>query len=223
MYTRIRRHAILQQLRRIFERSEASSGRSLPIQKTGLGIWAGTPVRVVAEAALTLAKLGILDEGLQTGAVIDAGTGDGRVLAVLAALNPSLVIYGIESDPALHAKAVANLHTLTTSGLIDSTRVHLLEGDYCDVATYETRDIALKKVGLIFNYPDGNEKQLARFVEQHHGPGTTLCLLTHNRRSTNLSCALATTSWKGPVRRGGYLCTGGRRPVPSNAELLAGP
>ena len=166
---------------RVFERSEASSGRALPIQKTGRGIWAATPVRVVAEAALTLTELGILDGEQQTGPVIDAGTGDGRVLAVLATLNPSLVVYGIEADQALHARAVTNLHTLTASGLIDSTQVHLLEADYCDVATYETRGIALHQAGLIFNYPDGNEKQLARFVAEHCGDDTTLCLLTHNR------------------------------------------
>jgi hypothetical protein len=181
MYNRSRRRTVLQQLTRIFERSEASSGRLLPIRKTGRGIWAATPIRVVAEAASTLTELGILDGEQQTRPVIDAGTGDGRVMAVLAGLNPSLVAYGIEADQALHTRAVANLHTLSTSGLIDSTRVHLLEADYCDVGTYETRDIALNEVGLIFNYPDGNERQLARFVADHCGHDTTLCLLTHNR------------------------------------------
>ncbi|MDA1184577.1 MAG: hypothetical protein O2930_08035 [Acidobacteria bacterium] len=177
----IRRRAIVRQLTRTFERSEASNGRSLPIRKTGRGIWAATPVRVVAEAATILDELGLLDEKHQGGCVIDAGTGDGRVLAVLAALNPSLVVYGIESDRALQARAVANLHALAASGLIDSTRVHLCEADYRDVETYEARGIALHDVGLIFNYPDGNERHLARFVAEHCGDNTTLCLLTHNR------------------------------------------
>ena len=81
----------------------------------------------------------------------------------------------------LHARAASNLHALATSGLIDSTRVHLLEADYCDIATYETRGIALHQASVIFNYPDGNERHLARFVAEHCGHDTTLCLLTHNR------------------------------------------
>jgi hypothetical protein len=178
---RIRRRAIIRQLARVFDDAEAASGRSLPIQKTGRGIWAATPVRVVAEAALALSELGLLDGQHQAGHVIDAGTGDGRVPAVLAALHPTLVVHGIEADQALHSRAVANIHTLTTSGLVDSTHVHLLGDDYCDVATYQTRGIALHKVGLILNYPDGNERQLARFVVEHCGADTTLCLLTHNR------------------------------------------
>jgi hypothetical protein len=181
MYAKIHRQLVLRQLVRVFEHSDASSSRSLPIQKTARGIWAATPVRVVAEAAATLKEVGLLDEQHQDGYLIDAGTGDGRVLAVLAALNPSLLVYGIEADQALHERAVANLHTLGRSGLIDSNRVRLLEADYCDVATYETSGVALHQVGLICNYPDGNEKQLARFVAEHCRDGTTLCLLTHNR------------------------------------------
>ena len=181
IHGRVRRRAIVWQLTRIFERSESSSGRSLPIQKTGRGIWAGTPVRVVAEASATLGELGVLNGKHQAGYVIDAGTGDGRVPGVLASLNPTLVVHGIESDSALHARAASNLHALATSGLIDSTRVHLLEADYCDIATYETRGIALHQASVIFNYPDGNERHLARFVAEHCGHDTTLCLLTHNR------------------------------------------
>ena len=138
-------------------------------------------MRVVAEAALALADLGILDQRQHTGHVIDAGSGDGRIPAVLASFDPSRVVYGIEADSALHARAVTNLHTLEARGLIAAAHVHLLEGDYCDVATYETRGIALRETAAIFNYPDGNEGRLARFVAQHCGRDTALCLMTHNR------------------------------------------
>jgi len=130
---------------------------------------------------MTLADLGLLGDGHQTGHVIDAGTGDGRIPAVLALLDPSRVVYGIEADQALHARAVNNLHTLDARGLIDAAHVHLIEADYLDVATYQTRGIPLPQTGLIFNYPDGNESHLARFAAQHCGDETTLCVLTHNR------------------------------------------
>lgn len=177
----IRRRGVVRRLQRVFERSDTSSGRWLPIRKTGRGVWAGTPVRVVAEAAWILNERGLLTETRQAGCAIDAGSGDGRALAVLATLRPSPMIYGIEADSTLHAQAVTNLGKLSASGLIDPTRVRLLEGDYCDVDTYRRSGIALEKVGLIINYPDGNQRQLARFVADHCGGGTTLCLLTHDR------------------------------------------
>ncbi len=42
------------QLTKVFERSETSRGRALPIRRTGRGIWVRTPVRVIEEAIETL-------------------------------------------------------------------------------------------------------------------------------------------------------------------------
>jgi len=77
------------QLIKVFERSEASRGRALPIRKTGRGIWVPTPGRVIEEAIETLQKIGLLGEGTPPGHVIDAGTGDGRIPPVLTSLNPT--------------------------------------------------------------------------------------------------------------------------------------
>jgi len=169
------------QLIKVFERSEASRGRALPIRKTGRGIWVPTPVRVAKEAIDKLTTMGLLGEGTPENHVIDAGTGDGRIPAVLASLDPTRVVYGIEVDPGLYARAVMNLQTLAASGVIDPARVQLIEADYGDLTTYETRGIQLRRTGVVFNYPDGNERRLARFVSEHCGRGTTLCLLTHDR------------------------------------------
>ena len=172
---------VLRRLTRVFERSEASCGRALPIQRTRLGIWVPTPVRVAKEAIDKLTTIGLLGEGTPENHVIDAGTGDGRIPAVLASLDPTRVVYGIEVDPGLYARAVMNLQTLAASGVIDPARVQLIEADYGDLTTYETRGIQLRRTGVVFNYPDGNERRLARFVSEHCGRGTTLCLLTHDR------------------------------------------
>ena len=180
-YGHLRQRSASARLARVFERSEASTRRSLPIRKTGRGIWAATPVRVIGTASDTLKDIGLLGAGGRPGHVIDAGTGDGRVSAVLASVDPSRVVYGIEADAALYAQAVTNLQELHARGLLDTAHVHLLEADYCDIRTYETHRIALGRTGVIFNYPDGNERQLAQFVAQYGGRDTTLCLLTHNR------------------------------------------
>ena len=171
----------LRQLIRVFTRSEASCGRALPIQRTRLGIWVPTPVRVAQEALEKLATIDLFGDGTQANHVIDAGTGDGRIPAVLASLDPTRVVYGIEADPGLFTRAVMNLQALATSGVIDPARVQLIEADYGDLTTYETRGIQLRRTGVVLNYPDGNERRLARFVSAHCGRGTTLCLLTHDR------------------------------------------
>ena len=83
--------------------------------------------------------------GRHPGHVIDAGTGDGRIPAVLVSLDPTRLVYGIEADLALYAQAVTNLQALAARGLTDSACVHLIEADYCDLTTYETRGIALRQ------------------------------------------------------------------------------
>jgi hypothetical protein len=176
----IRRRVAFTKLTRVFERSETSSRRAFPIRKTGRGIWVPTPVRVLAGAIEALWGGGLLGKG-PAGHVIDAGSGDGRLPAVLAFFNPGLTVYGIEADPALHVQAVTNLQTLTARGLIDSTHVHLIEADYGDPVIYEMREVALHQTAVIFNYPDGNQRRLARFVSDRCGRDTLLCLLTHDR------------------------------------------
>jgi hypothetical protein len=57
----------------------------------------------------------------------------------------------------------------------------LIEADYGDAATYETRGVVLHQTAVIFNYPDGNHRRLARFVSDRCGRDTLLCLLTHDR------------------------------------------
>ena len=71
----------------MFERSETSLAHTLPIRKTISGIWVPTPVRVIEESVAVLTRLGLLQRGARQPAVIDAGTGDGRIPALLAAFD----------------------------------------------------------------------------------------------------------------------------------------
>ena len=173
--------ASLKRLNKVFERSEASLVHSLPIRKTISGIWGSTPLRVIEEAISVLEDIGLLGEATPQGVVVDAGTGDGRVPAVLAAIDPTRPVYGIEQDPALFAQALMSLQGLRAKGVIDHTRIYLVEADYCEMATYEAAGLDFSQTGIIFNYPDGNQKRLAQFIAEHGGIGTRLCLLTHDR------------------------------------------
>ena len=168
-------------LRRVFDRSEAALGHSIPIRKTASGIWVPTPLSVFEAALPTFEELGLFGGTGPTHPIVDAGTGDGRIPCVLASVDSSPPVYGVELDPTLFARALENLATLDAKGLADRNRVHLVEGDYCDLATYDGCGLDFRQAGLVFNYPDGNENRLARFVRDAGGDTTTLCLLTHDQ------------------------------------------
>ena len=173
--------ASLKRLNKVFERSEASLVHSRPIRKTIGGIWG--PRRFVSSrrpsqfSRISASSVRRHHKALWS----TRETGDGRVPAVLAAIDPTRPVHGIEQDPALFAQALVNLQGLRAKGVIDHTRIYLVEVDYCEMATYEACGLDSSQTGVIFNYPDGNQRRLARFVAEHGGIGTRLCLLTHDR------------------------------------------
>ena len=116
--------------------------------------------------------------------VVDAGAGDGRVAALLTRFDPTRTVYAIERDAALYAQARTNLDQLQASHLLDTTRLRLLDADYMDPRTYTDCRLDFPQVGLVFNYPDGNETRLSEFVATWAGAATNLFLLTHNRALT---------------------------------------
>ena len=179
----------------VFQRSQAALVHSFPIRKTACGMWVPTPLPVIARALGILAHLGLLDAhttrqerrrssppapSTTERLVVDAGAGDGRVAALLTRFDQTRTIYAIERDAALYAQAQTNFDQLRADKLLDTTRVRLLDADYLDRQTYTDCGFAFHQVGLVFNYPDGNEARLAEFVEKWAGTATNLCLLTHN-------------------------------------------
>lgn len=167
-------------LEALFERSERALAHGVPIRKTSAGIWVPSPIPTIVAAVASLKELGLLGPAAAGKPVVDAGMGDGRVAAVVAALEPSHAVYGIEQDPVLCARAAQNLRRVLR--IVDGRpRVQPVEGDYCDVATYASCGLDLRAVGVVVNYPDGNQERLARFIAAHAGPGASLCLFTHDR------------------------------------------
>ena len=197
-------------LRAVFDRSVRRLARGVPIRKTIAGIWTPSPVSVIVQVAALLREMGLVGAAAAPGPVVDAGTGDGRVAAVLSRLEPSRPVYGIEKDPALCVQAAANLRALRARG-----KVHLVEGDYCDVAAYESCGLDRRAIAVVVNYPDGNQRRLARFVAEHAGPDARLCLFTHDpvggggrtraasaaRRAGGRRARLAALGLCGPWRR----------------------
>ena len=170
----------VRRLRAVFDRSERALARGVPIRKTAAGIWVPSSIEQIVEVAGLLREMGLLGAGAPPAAVVDAGMGDGRVAAVLAHLEPARPVYGIERDPVVFAQAAENLRALRGRGG-GYAAVRLVEGDYCDPATYASCGVRLDARLVIVNYPDGNQQRLARFLARHAGPEAALCLFTHDR------------------------------------------
>ena len=169
----------VRRLQAVFDRSERALASGVPIRKTVAGIWVPSAIPQIVEVAALLREMGVLGSGPPPPVVVDAGSGDGRVAAVLAHLEPARPVCGIERDPVLFEQAAENLRALRRHG--GYAAVRLIEGDYCDPATYASCGVDLGAPLVIVNYPDGNQQRLARFVARHAGPDATLCLFTHDR------------------------------------------
>ena len=170
----------VRRLRAVFDRSTRALARGVPIRKTAAGIWVPSTIPELVDIVTLLHELGVLGAAATPAPVVEAGMGDGRVAAVLAHVEPARPVYGIEWDPELYARAVENLAALRRWNR-GYGAVHLVEGDYCDPATYASCGLDLRDPLVIVNYPDGNQRRLAQFVARHAAPGATLCLFTHDR------------------------------------------
>ena len=170
----------VRRLRAVFDRSERALARGIPIRKTAAGIWVPSAIPQIMEVAALLREMDLLGAAAPPAPVVDAGMGDGRVVAVLAHLEPARPVCGIEQDPVLFEQAAENLRALRGRGG-GYAAVRLVEGDYCDPAAYASCGVDLGAPLVILNYPDGNERSLARFIARRAGPDATLCLFTHDR------------------------------------------
>ena len=161
--------ASLKRLYKVFERSEASLVHSLPIRKTISGIW--VPRHFVSSRRPSqFSRISVFSVRRHHNALWstrEPATGGSRLF--LRRVDPTRPVYGIEKDPALFAQALVNLQGIRARGVIDHTCMYLVEADYCEMATYETAGIDLSQTGVILNYPDGNQKRLARFIAEHGG------------------------------------------------------
>jgi hypothetical protein len=129
------------------------------------GIWHATPLPILAAAVDVMAQQSWVQPGDK---VLDAGAGDGRVLAALALhfRDWRLTLHGVEFDVELVREARRRLAWLGPAVTIDP-------GDYLASAPalLRTRDVVL-------NYPDGSEHALVRCFHAHALPGARLLILS---------------------------------------------
>lgn len=164
------------QFHETFARSEQRAFGGQPLRLTDEGIWLALPLDVIQPALDKLEAIGFWAPLGPRPKVLDAGMGDGRLVAACCSLPHELLSYGIESNGDLCELAQSNLRALSGSGLAPRWRV--CQGDYFDVSTYPKLGILVTDIDVFFNYPDGNEQQLAAFLQDHARPGSFLVVLT---------------------------------------------
>jgi hypothetical protein len=153
-----------------------------PFQITAGGIWLPTPLEVLLDG-LPLVRRAIPSLGAPGGGLklLDAGSGDGRVLACLGIQEwgrTDVAAYGVECDEVLCAMAIRNLARLSERGLLTgSVELTVHRGDFLDGETYRTLGLAFSELDLIVNYPDGNEERLGDLLLREGEPGRTRLLV----------------------------------------------
>jgi len=162
-----------------FARSEKKAFDGQPLRLTDDGIWLAMPLDVLDAALEKLQATGFWSRIGTRAKVLDAGMGDGRLVAALCTVPHDLWAYGIESHPNLCELAQDNLRMLTERGM--ASRWRTCQGDYFDLSTYPKLGIRVEDVDAFFNYPDGNEHKLAAFLREHGRPGAFLIVLTPER------------------------------------------
>lgn len=171
----------LKALESVFASSERRETRGLPIRVTARGLWVPTPFPALVTLFRSTRARRFFASPVARRTVLDAGTGDGRVLAALAYFEPALEVIGVESDDRLFRSAVANLETIARQALVQRPeRLRVVHGDYRQRSTYDTFEVRPESIAFVLNYPDGNQDALERFVLEQTGRGTKLCLLTHD-------------------------------------------
>ena len=194
--------ALLEKLQDLYGRGDDEE--AAPFRLTDRGIWHPTPLAVLAAAVPLIVEANLLEARGGTAQVLDAGAGDGRLLAALALgldATVSVRLGGLESDASLAATARERLDTMARWGVVPHRVSRVAEGDFFDPRAYELVGLVPRQLDVVFNYPDSNERRLLQWLAEQGGPQTRLAIL-----SPDHDPALGEApEWRAPVRAEGDL------------------
>lgn len=158
----------------------------MPMHFTEGGIWLPTPLDVMASLLSIIGTLGILGRFPAPAKLLEAGTGDGRWVAALGLWSLTraavelggLEVYGLESDSELFERTERNLERVSREHETSSPPWRVARGSYLDPESYRKLGLELPAIDIFWNYPDGNERELAELLSVNTRPEALLCLLT---------------------------------------------
>ncbi|MDP6102116.1 MAG: hypothetical protein QF579_02240 [Dehalococcoidia bacterium] len=137
---------------------------------TAVGQFAPSPILEVYAALEYLLESGAIET---SGLFLDAGSGDGRVVA-LAALVHGLPTVGVEYDDELVGQSRHHFESLRSLGLRGASKV-ILQGDFGDDDTYAKTGLRFEDFATVFNYIN-NHAAIALKIAHQSPPGTKFLL-----------------------------------------------
>jgi hypothetical protein len=111
-----------------------------------------------------------------SGYFLDAGCGDGRIIA-LASGKYDLDSIGIECDHKLAKKAEKHISYLRKNKILNGIPVKIIKGDFTEESTYEEAGIDFKDIKTFYNYIN-NDHQIAEKIAKQSPKDTTLLVYT---------------------------------------------
>jgi hypothetical protein len=131
------------------------------------GFFAATPINDAVEILIRGARLGMWNLYPDSGYFMDAGSGDGRIVAALASLGYNTL--GIEKDEQLYAKSQEILSLLGKRGGVNGNW-RVVKGDFTQQETYERAGVRFEDIHNFFM--GVNAQPLEKLVEmmQHRSP-----------------------------------------------------
>lgn len=166
-------------INKVFLESERTIFGGQPMRLTEAGIWLPTPLSVAHAIFTTLFDAAILERFGPRIRILDAGMGDGRLVALACNMNSDRLrveAYGLELSPELADAAQKNLARLSGAGLSSSWRV--ARGDFTNLADMTLLDISVGDIDLFLSYPDGNEQHLPGTLAGRARPDALIVLAT---------------------------------------------
>ena len=118
--------------------------------RTSKGIFLGSPLdSIVMNIDFLLSN-----NYLRRSVFLDAGSGDGRVSLLVAAVY-GWESFGIEFEDSLVKKSLAIKEELSFSKGLDLSSLKFAKGDFCDDAVYSSMGLSFSDVDLFFNFNNG--------------------------------------------------------------------
>lgn len=159
-------------LKRYYDESDLeSSDAGGPYKNTLIGQFVPSPLLHVHIALTYLVENGLINA---SGLLLDAGSGDGRIVA-LASFAHGIPTVGVEYDSELVESSINHIKTLRGLGIHGASESVLL-GDFTDPATYKQSGIVFEDFSTIFNYIN-NESSIAAKIAEESPSGTKFILL----------------------------------------------
>jgi len=151
-----------------------------PDIKSAQGLWRPASPHAAHWAVERLCDKQLIDPN---GVFLDAGFGDGRILAITTGCF-AIPSAGIESDSTIYHEGLRTIERLQSQGTLNGVPLYTALGDFTRKNTYDRLGVPLSRISTVFNY-DNSDKALARLVVSDFKHDVRFVFYQDDRRKVN--------------------------------------